>query len=383
MSGPATGRKKRGTRLRALLPCLVLAALDTDSARAQTVTPDLFNPVRGSFVGRRIFRCARPGTTPPITLATRQAIHPNDGSAAAGSRRRHRGSARSRPMALPAANGAWTPASTRSTASASKPKFYPGQAKPKPPPGPGSRAIAAAGESTADCACRSRRRRAPTRRRCRRRWPARSRPAAAQAAQGRRRSVRRGRRLCRQLSDQIGGRTLRRLRYQSRPPARAARLAVLCRRAGILGGLRLGAPCARCRSARIVHRLRQSVAADRRRRGFAGADRCRPAEFQRPYRRPPRRHPRSAPDRADAPAGRHRQSRQPEHPGRARALSDLHHARRHLRLRPEFQSPGCLSRRHRRPHRRTSSPSSPTAPCPPTTTAISTSMAASAASPTS
>ena len=45
-------------------------------------------------------------------------------------------------------------------------------------------------------------------------------PAAAQAAQDRRRSVRRGRRLRRQLSDQVRGRILRRLRHQSRPAHR-------------------------------------------------------------------------------------------------------------------------------------------------------------------
>ena len=50
MSGPAKGREKRGKLFRVLLPCLALAALDTTSAQAQTVTPDLFNPVRGGFV---------------------------------------------------------------------------------------------------------------------------------------------------------------------------------------------------------------------------------------------------------------------------------------------------------------------------------------------
>src|SRR5436305_14740186 len=36
--------------LRALLPFLALVALEVASARAQTVTPDLFNPLRSSFV---------------------------------------------------------------------------------------------------------------------------------------------------------------------------------------------------------------------------------------------------------------------------------------------------------------------------------------------
>ena len=46
--------------------------------------------------------------------------------------------------------------------------------------------------------------------------------------------------------------------------------------------------------------------------------------------------------RTGAAARRHRQSRQPEHPGRPRQISDLYDARRHLRRRPEFQSPGDL-----------------------------------------
>ena len=101
----------------------------------------------------------------------------------------------------------------------------------------------------------------------------------------------------------------------------------------------------------IVHRLWQHPAADRRWRDLAGADQCRPAGFHRPYRRPPRCHQRHPPDRASALAGGHRQSRQPEHPGRPCQISDLYDARRHLRRRPEFQPPAGFRRRHRRPHR--------------------------------
>ena len=44
MAGPAKGRFGRAIILRAALPCLALIALDGTSARAQTVTPDLFSP---------------------------------------------------------------------------------------------------------------------------------------------------------------------------------------------------------------------------------------------------------------------------------------------------------------------------------------------------
>ena len=64
---------------------------------------------------------------------------------------------------------------------------------------------------------------------------------------------------------------------------------------------------------------------------------------------------------AGALARRHRQSRQPEHPGRARQISDLFDARRHLRRRPELQPLAAFRRRHRRPHRLYRTRSSPTA----------------------
>ena len=54
---------------------------------------------------------------------------------------------------------------------------------------------------------------------------------------------------------------------------------------------------------------------------------------------------------AGAAARHHRQSRQPEHPGRPCQISALRGVRRHLRHRPEFQSPAGFRRRHRRPRR--------------------------------
>ena len=50
MSGPARGRRKRVNALRALLPCLALIAFDETLAQAQTLTSDLFRPVRDGFV---------------------------------------------------------------------------------------------------------------------------------------------------------------------------------------------------------------------------------------------------------------------------------------------------------------------------------------------
>src|ERR1019366_996115 len=50
MTGPAKGRRKRATALRALLACLALIAFEDGREQAQTLTPDLFRPVPGGFV---------------------------------------------------------------------------------------------------------------------------------------------------------------------------------------------------------------------------------------------------------------------------------------------------------------------------------------------
>src|SRR6476620_5833895 len=49
MSGPARGRRRRVTALRAALACLALVTLETPGA-AQTLTPDLLRPLRYGFV---------------------------------------------------------------------------------------------------------------------------------------------------------------------------------------------------------------------------------------------------------------------------------------------------------------------------------------------
>ena len=50
MAGPARGRFGRAIILRAALPCLALICLSRTVAHAQTVTPDLFSPTRGSQI---------------------------------------------------------------------------------------------------------------------------------------------------------------------------------------------------------------------------------------------------------------------------------------------------------------------------------------------
>jgi hypothetical protein len=135
-SGPAEGRKSRGNLFRALLPCLALAALDTPSARAQTVTPDLFNPVRGGFVSPQDLPLRRTGNNTADNSADAEG-DPGD---------RQRGRNRPAPSrigqiptyGLPAASGAKESGYDSLNRKRKPPKFYPGQARPKLPPGPGT-----------------------------------------------------------------------------------------------------------------------------------------------------------------------------------------------------------------------------------------------------
>ena len=50
MTGPARGRRKRATTLRALLACLALTAFEGGLAQAQTLTSDLLRPVPDGFL---------------------------------------------------------------------------------------------------------------------------------------------------------------------------------------------------------------------------------------------------------------------------------------------------------------------------------------------
>jgi hypothetical protein len=138
MTGPATGRRKRVSLLRALLPCLALIALQQTSARAQTLTPDMLRPVPGGFV------------TPdesPLRKTSDQTVD-KTGEAADDARLRDKDTpAPSRigqipTYGLPAANGAADSGFDSLNRTRKKPKLYPGQAKPKTSPGPGTPAPA-------------------------------------------------------------------------------------------------------------------------------------------------------------------------------------------------------------------------------------------------
>jgi hypothetical protein len=118
------------------LPCLLLAALTTTSARGQTVTPDLFNPVRGDFVAPQDLPLRKTATNLDNAGDT-PGGDPND---------KPRGRDQPAPSrigqiptyGLPAANGAKDSGYDSLNRKRKQPKFYPGQAKPKPPPGPGT-----------------------------------------------------------------------------------------------------------------------------------------------------------------------------------------------------------------------------------------------------
>ena len=317
------------------------------AAQAQTLTPDLFRPTRASLVHVAGFAAApdRGEANDPL----------DDAASCADARQGHAGAVADRadPDLRPAGRERRrrSPATTRSTASARSRNSIRGRPKPKPPSVPAVR------------------RRSPSNARLRLSIPPsesaqqdadpagdgrhRAGPAAAQAAEGRRRSVRRGRRLRRQLSDQVRGRTLaaattpipRRTRRRRR-----ARRSTWSRRncwRSPTGSATRWSPICAARS--------PAMATPFRRRPTAAVSSA-PVDIDRPDFTG---HvdgrldvtPRHQAARPGAAARRDRQSRQPEHPGRPRQISDLHHARRHLRRRPEFQPAAGLRRRHRRPHR--------------------------------
>ena len=220
MSGPARGRRKRAMTFRALLPCLALITLDDISGCGPN---DDVGPVPA---GPR--RLCPPQNSPLRKINDKTGDNATDpGDPADGELRDENTPAPSRigkipTYGLPAANGAVRDRLRFAQSHAQETKILSG-------PGPSRKPLA----------------RAPARRRrvgdlrferagaaaippseTANKTPIAARdgrhgrrPAAAQAAQGRRRSVRRGRRLRRQLPGQVGGRTSRRLRHQSRPPS--------------------------------------------------------------------------------------------------------------------------------------------------------------------
>src|ERR1700726_1443101 len=143
MSGPATGRRKRVSALRAALPCLALLAVDAALAQAQTLTPDLFRPARDGFI------------LPQDSPLRRTGDNDKTGDAADDARLRDKDTpAPSRigqtpTYGLPAASGASGSGFDSLNRTRKKPTLYPGQRKPKPPPGPGSPAPLTAAEPAA------------------------------------------------------------------------------------------------------------------------------------------------------------------------------------------------------------------------------------------
>ncbi|WP_433995896.1 outer membrane beta-barrel protein [Bradyrhizobium genosp. L] len=116
---------------------MLIAASDT--AGAQTVTPDLFSPNRQSQI-------INPDS--PLRRTTADALDPLTGTRLPDPDRDRRGSSSTSTSTtqigqiptygLPAANGASTSGYDSLNRKRLKLKYYPGQAKPKPPPGPGS-----------------------------------------------------------------------------------------------------------------------------------------------------------------------------------------------------------------------------------------------------
>ncbi|MGY4329610.1 hypothetical protein ACVWWG_004027 [Bradyrhizobium sp. LB7.2] len=283
-SSPGTSRSKRAHFLRAALPCLALTALGSAPAGAQSLTPDLFSPNRGGFASPDTLPTRRTAGVPQAPLDALPALpDPN-----ADLRKRQQAPARAgqNPTSqnptnkvptygLPAANGASASGYDSLNRKRLQPKLYPGQPKPKRPVGPGSPVPPANAGSNARAAAH---RAATLRDRAQDAGATgagrqRARPAAAPPPQARRGFVRRGRRLCRQLPDQGWARALRRLRHQSGAFEQAGRLAGLCRRARPSRGVRLGAPRAGRRFARLVLRLHQQHAGDDRRLCLALAGR--------------------------------------------------------------------------------------------------------------
>ena len=139
MTGPAEGRRKRATTLRALLACLALIALEDGPAQAQTLTPDMLRPVPGGFVSPQDLPLRKTGDNPGSVDPTDSAIDPAyDDRLRGGETRAPSRIGQIPSYGLPPANGASDSGFDSLNRTRKKPKFYPGQAKPKPPPGPGS-----------------------------------------------------------------------------------------------------------------------------------------------------------------------------------------------------------------------------------------------------
>ena len=141
MAGPARGRSGRVTVLRAALPWLALIVFHDSPARGQTVTPDLFRPVRDGFVLPQDSPLRRVGDNTASTDKTGDAA--NDARLSDKDKPAPSRIGQIPTYGLPAANGASDSGFDSLNRVRKKPKFYPGQPKPKAPAGPGSPAPAA------------------------------------------------------------------------------------------------------------------------------------------------------------------------------------------------------------------------------------------------
>lgn len=132
--GPARRRDKRATLVRAALPCLALIASPDGAARAQSLTPDLFNPNRDGFISPRDLPTRR-------TAESDAVLDPN-----ADPKLRRQAPAPSRigqvpSYGLPPATGAASTGYDSLNRKRKQPSYYPGQVRPKRPPGPGTPAL--------------------------------------------------------------------------------------------------------------------------------------------------------------------------------------------------------------------------------------------------
>ena len=138
-SPPGRGRSRSACVFRAALPCLLLTALESTPAAAQSLTPDLFNPSRGGFVSPDALPMRRTaGVLQAPSDAVPQPPDPNDDP-----RKKSGAPATTRvgqvpTYGLPPANGASGSGYDSLNRKRQQPKLYPGQPKPKRPAGPGS-----------------------------------------------------------------------------------------------------------------------------------------------------------------------------------------------------------------------------------------------------
>ena len=382
MTGPAEGRRKRATTLRALLACLALIAFEGGrgagpNADTRSVAPGArrLRLAAGSAAAQD--RATTAASTPPRMPS----IRPMTSGCAARTRRAPSRIGQVPTYGLPAASGASDSGFNSLNRKRKKPKFYPGQAKPKPPPGPGSpppvesklplRLSIPPSESANKTPLPPAMAGTVVGQPPRKRLKVDDDPFGAVGDYA-------GSFLIKSAVELSGG-------YDTNPGRlhRAEGLAVLGGRAGISRRLRLGAPRFGGRSPGIVHRLWRQPSRHRRWRGLAGADQYRPAEFHRSHRRPSRCHRRHPSDRArrgcwsatDNPGSPNIQAGLARYPVYTTFGGTFG-------VDQNFNRLEICGRRHRRSHRLSELHCSPTAPRRPTTTATSISMAASAASAT-